>query len=621
MVTQRGVKALGYVRGKRRLFQARVSGALESCFLNLGTSRVAGVMHRFSVEMEALAQQIETLASISESPAPVVTRILFSDADLAARRQVEAWCQEAGLETRTDAAGNGFARWVGAEPDLPPIATGSHIDAIPNAGRFDGVVGVLGGLAAIAALQRAGYRPRRSVELIVFTAEEPTRFGLGCLGSRLLGGAIDPLAAGNLADGDGRTFDQWRAGAGCGGPLAGVRLGPGAYQAFVELHIEQGPILEREGLDIGAVEKIAAPAALRVRLVGEGGHAGAVLMPVRHDALLAGAEIALAVERAALESGSVDAVGTTGVFRVAPGAINSVPSFAELEIDLRDTDLPAREGARAAIERAIGEVCGRRGVPIHRRDDQRRPTGHVRRAGRQTDPRFGAGGGLARDADDQSRLPRYAFHGARVPGGDDFYPVPGRGKSSARRVRVVGSDPQGGLSAGRRAGRNGSGLSRLHPAQTSFTRLPVEPSSPSSTAEPRIAAPAPGQSEPLETEPAATRRYLLPGFGVLVACLFAGQGLKDAFALILPGNILGLFILLTLLFTGVVPLKWVEATARLLLWLLPFLFLPIFILAMKDHAFWAIQGRALCVAVVTGTVLLWAFVGHLAQSLLAQPHD
>ncbi len=319
-------------------------------------------LHGIPTDADTVDRQIETLAAISEAPAPVVTRVLFSEADLVARRQVETWCREAGLTVRADAAGNLFARWRGADPSLPPVATGSHIDAIPNAGRYDGVVGVLGALGAIRDLQRAGFRPRRSVELIVFTAEEPTRFGLGCLGSRLLGGAMAPAAAGTLADRDGRTFDQWRAGAGYAGALETVPLEPGAYAAFVELHIEQGPILERDGLDIGAVEKIAAPAALRVRLEGVGGHAGAVLMPARHDAGLAGAEIALAVERAALGSGSPDTVGTTGVFRIAPGAINSVPSFAELEIDLRDTDLRTREAARAEIERAVAEICARRGV-------------------------------------------------------------------------------------------------------------------------------------------------------------------------------------------------------------------------------------------------------------------
>lgn len=316
----------------------------------------------FGLDAATLHRQIELLAAVSEAPAPVVTRVLFSEADLAARRLVEGWCREAGLTLRTDAVGNIFARWEGVDPALPPVATGSHIDAIPNAGRYDGTVGVLGGLAALRDLRRAGFRPRRSVELIVFTAEEPTRFGLGCLGSRLLGGALDPVAADALTDPDGRTLADWRAAAGCTGDLAGTRLEPGHYAAFVELHIEQGPLLEREGLDLGVVEKIAAPAALRVRLTGEGGHAGAVLMPDRHDALLAGAEIALAVERAAKTSPSPDAVGTTGVFRVGPGAINSVPAWAELEIDLRDTDLAAREAARAEIERAVAEVCGRRGV-------------------------------------------------------------------------------------------------------------------------------------------------------------------------------------------------------------------------------------------------------------------
>ncbi len=128
-----------------------------------------------------------------------------------------------------------------------------------------------------------------------------------------------------------------------------------------------------------------------------------------------------------------------------------------------------------------------------------------------------------------------------------------------------------------------------------------------------LAAPAPSQPEPLETGPAADRRWALPGFVILVACLLAGEWLKQQCNLVLPGNILGLFILLTLLLTGAVPLRWVESAARLLLWLLPFLFLPIFILAMRDQAFWAVQGRALCGATIIGMFLLWGFVGHLSQ--------
>jgi N-carbamoyl-L-amino-acid hydrolase len=315
-----------------------------------------------NIDITRLQAEIDELAAISEQPPPVVTRILFSDADLRAREFVKSLGREGGLTWRDDAAGNLFARWPGTEADWPPVATGSHIDAIPNAGRYDGVVGVLGAVEAIRALQREKFRPRRTIELIVFTAEEPTRFGLGCLGSRLLAGALSPERAAALRDAGGHSLEEVRTAVGCAGTLADVRLRPGSYSAFVELHIEQGPLLEQEGVPIGVVERIAAPATLRVQLTGTGGHAGAVLMPDRHDALLAGAEIALAVEQAVRSTGSPDTVGTTGVFRIEPGAVNSIPCRAWLEIDLRDTQLATRDTALRQVEEAIGEISRRRGV-------------------------------------------------------------------------------------------------------------------------------------------------------------------------------------------------------------------------------------------------------------------
>ncbi len=317
-----------------------------------------------NVSAETLQREIDELAAITSDPPPAVTRVLFSDEDRRARRWLREKFADAGLAVREDAVGNIFARWAGADPSLPAIATGSHTDAIPNAGKFDGVLGVLGALEAVRALRRAGFPPRRSIEIIMFTAEEPTRFGLGCLGSRLLAGAIDPDAVAHLRDAEGRALEELRASAGCAGSLDSVRLARGHYEGFLELHIEQGPILDRDGIDIGAVEKIAAPAAFRARIEGEGGHAGAVLMPARRDASLAAAELALAVERAVLASGSADAVGTTGVFRVEPGAINSVPVRAMVEIDLRDTSLGTRDRAEADIRAAAGEIAARRRVTI-----------------------------------------------------------------------------------------------------------------------------------------------------------------------------------------------------------------------------------------------------------------
>src|ERR1700722_19525558 len=140
------------------------------------------------IDGAALQRRLDELALISEAPAPVVTRVLFSEADMRGRDYVRKAARDAGLAIREDAVGNIFARWAGSEPDLPAVGSGSHTDAIPNAGRYDGVVGVLGAFEALAALKRARFKPRRSLEVVMFTAEEPTRFGLGCLGSRLMAG-------------------------------------------------------------------------------------------------------------------------------------------------------------------------------------------------------------------------------------------------------------------------------------------------------------------------------------------------------------------------------------------------------------------------------------------------
>jgi ureidoglycolate amidohydrolase len=320
-------------------------------------------MIALDIDGAALQAWIDELAAFSDAAPPAVTRILFSDVDLQARAWMRDRCEAEGLDVRDDAVGNLFARWRGDDDEAPAVATGSHIDAIPHAGRYDGVVGVLGGLAAIRSLRRARFRRARSIELIVFTAEEPTRFGLGCLGSRLLSGALAPDRAALLTDADGQSLDVWRARAGLADrSLSDVRLADKHYAAFVELHIEQGPLLERAGTPIGAVYAIAGPSSYRVRLTGEGGHAGAVLMADRHDAGLAAAEIALAVERAATTSGSPDTVGTTGVFRQLPNAINSIPFDVTLEIDLRDTDLGRRTRAWNELEVAIAEIGHRRGV-------------------------------------------------------------------------------------------------------------------------------------------------------------------------------------------------------------------------------------------------------------------
>jgi ureidoglycolate amidohydrolase len=319
---------------------------------------------KLEIDGARLTSEIEALASISEAPAPAVTRIVFTPADLRAREWLKARCEEAGLAVRHDAIGNTFVRWAGSDIALPAVGTGSHIDAIPNAGKFDGVVGVLGGLEAIRALQRTGFRPWHSIELLVFTSEEPTRFGIGCIGSRLLSGALSADAARRLRDADGNSVEEVRAKAGFGGELETAKLPDSYYKAFVELHIEQGPVLEQQRIPLGIVTSIAAPASSRISIEGAGGHAGGVLMPDRRDALCAAAELILAIESAALATGAIDTVATVGICEVFPGAINSIPSRVHLSADIRDTNLERRDGVMQMLESASQEIAARRQVSI-----------------------------------------------------------------------------------------------------------------------------------------------------------------------------------------------------------------------------------------------------------------
>ena len=316
------------------------------------------------IDSARLLSEIEALALISEAEPPVVTRIVFTPADMRARSWLIDHCRAAGLAVRQDAVGNVFARWRGSDPAAPAVGTGSHLDAIPNAGKYDGVVGVLGGLEAIRALQRAGFHPKNSIELLLFTSEEPTRFGIGCLGSRLLSGTLSGDVARKLIDRNAESLDEVRRKAGLSGKLEEVQLPSGYYKAFLELHIEQGPVLERERVPLGIVTKIAAPASARISLEGAGGHAGGVLMPDRRDALCAASELILAIENAARTSSSIDTVATVGMCEVFPGAINSIPSQVRISVDVRDTDLARRDEVMCVMETAAKQICQRRGVSI-----------------------------------------------------------------------------------------------------------------------------------------------------------------------------------------------------------------------------------------------------------------
>ena len=365
-------------------------------------------MTNVTINTARLLHELHHLASLTDCPASpdpgttAVTRIVFTPRDLEARTYLTGLAEAAGFYVRVDAIGNTFIRFPGSDPSLPAIGTGSHTDAIPHSGMYDGTVGVLGGLEALRALKESGFTPRRSLELLVFTSEEPTRFGIGCIGSRLLGNVLDPTTADTLPDLIGetdlgalsipgapsvpvaaspervgpqtpRTLHDVRTAAGFTAPLTTVPLPPNYYHAWVELHIEQGPLLEREGLPLGIVTAIAAPASYRYEITGVGGHAGALLMPDRRDALTAAAELILSVERHTLAANAtakasghsgVDSVATIGAVNVYPGAVNSVPSRVTLMLDIRDTDVARRNDTLSLVHADIVDIQSRRNVTI-----------------------------------------------------------------------------------------------------------------------------------------------------------------------------------------------------------------------------------------------------------------
>ncbi|CAL8463817.1 g3351 [Coccomyxa elongata] len=322
---------------------------------------------KLDVSGEEVVAQLLHLATFSDDPNPAVTRIVFTKNDLLARGYVKELMAAAGLKIREDPMGNIFGRWEGSNVSTGAVVTGSHADAIPLAGAYDGTLGVIGPIAAVAALRRAGFRPRAPIDVLMFTSEEPTRFGLGCIGSRGMAGELTAALLDEKLDVNGTSFQAASTAAGYGGAshqeiLEGTRIKEGAVAAFVELHIEQGPLLEKEGTQLGIVTAIAAPAALRVFFSGDGGHAGALLMPYRNDAGLAAAEVALAVEAAVLKTGAIDAVGTTGLFEIGPNTVNSVPREAKLEIDIRDINKDRRDAIVASVLKTVEEVAKRRKV-------------------------------------------------------------------------------------------------------------------------------------------------------------------------------------------------------------------------------------------------------------------
>ncbi len=318
-----------------------------------------------AIKPDRLLADLESFAGIGADPRGGITRLAYSEVDLHARRRFVERAEAAGLAPRTDAVGNIFARRSGREGGLAPVGFGSHLDSVPNGGRFDGPLGVLAALEVVRSLNDAGMTTRRPIDVICFAAEESGRFGLGTLGSKALVGKLTPGMLESLRDPQGETLGQaLRA---CGydpDRLDQARLRPGDYHAYLELHLEQGAVLESRGLPVGVVTGIAAPTRYRVTYTGRADHSGATPMDLRKDALVAAAELVLAVRRLTVTHGSPTTVGTVGVLRVQPGAMNVIPGEATMGIDIRDIEAEGKRRVAMEVRSAAEEIARDSGLAV-----------------------------------------------------------------------------------------------------------------------------------------------------------------------------------------------------------------------------------------------------------------
>jgi allantoate deiminase len=308
---------------------------------------------------QKLMGRLDAFAAFTDEPGRL-TRLFLSDAHKAAARAFIAWCAEAGVAARIDAAGNVVARYEGKLAGAPSLMIGSHIDTVRDAGRYDGNYGALAALAVVETLAAAGERLDHAIEIVAFGDEEGVRFRSTLTGSRALAGLYEEDALDQRDSGGVSMRDALMAFGADPDRTGSIRASNVA--AFVEAHIEQGPVLEAEGLPIGIVTAINGATRLEVGVDGIAGHAGATPMNLRRDALTAAAEMALAIEtRARSEANLVATIGRLGVW---PGATNVIPGHVQFAIDLRAPDDQRRIFAREELTATLHAIAAARGVSV-----------------------------------------------------------------------------------------------------------------------------------------------------------------------------------------------------------------------------------------------------------------
>ncbi|HXG53669.1 MAG TPA: M20 family metallo-hydrolase [candidate division Zixibacteria bacterium] len=315
-----------------------------------------------------LMQDLNAVSRIGLGPRGAVTRLVFSVKELRSRQLLIHLMRQAGLSVSIDAIGNIFGRLEGRDPTAPAVLAGSHLDTVVHGGKYDGPVGVIGALEAVRTMRENGLVPRCPVEVVCFIGEESSRFGFSTLGSSLLAGEVRPRDLANAVDAHGTRLEEVLAGLGISRRnLAALRRDPKTVKAYLELHIEQGPILEAKGKKIGLVTSIAAPSRYRIVFHGRADHSGTTPMEMRKDALVAAAWLIEYIEKTCRRFSSMArgrVVGTVGAMKIEPGVINAVPGRVELAVDIRSTSGPAKDRVARMVRRQAEAIARRRGLEV-----------------------------------------------------------------------------------------------------------------------------------------------------------------------------------------------------------------------------------------------------------------
>ncbi|MCQ4632720.1 Zn-dependent hydrolase [Shinella sp. CPCC 100929] len=311
-------------------------------------------MSSISIDSERLLGRIRSLGEIGRGIDGQLIRLAASDTEKLGRDQFVTWARASGLDVAIDRIGNVFGIWKSEGSDGEPILLGSHIDTVINAGIFDGCYGVLAGLEVIVTLKEAGLLPSRPIVVAAFTNEEGVRYAPDMMGSLVYSGGLEVEDALSTVGTDGSILGEELARIGYAGDRQPGFLKPHAY---IELHIEQGPVLEREGIQIGAVENLQGISWQKVTITGDANHAGTTPISMRRDAGYAAARVVTFLRDRAKAS-NTPTVATVGCMQFAPNAINVIPSRATFTIDLRDPDedrLQQEEAALAAFLEILGQ--------------------------------------------------------------------------------------------------------------------------------------------------------------------------------------------------------------------------------------------------------------------------